>query len=86
MVELKPLVAGIARNDNTRLAALLARAHLAMIRGFPHIAVNPNSKVIFATAVGLVLFENNEAQILSEKSAPISLQLFEDRAAPRKKA
>ena len=58
MVEFKPLLAGMARNDNTRLAALLARAHLAMIRGFPHIATNPNSKMIFATAVGLVLFEN----------------------------
>ena len=46
---------------------------LGMIRGFPHIAANPNSKVIFATAVW-----SNLAQILSEKSAPISLQLLED--------
>jgi hypothetical protein len=58
MVKVKPLVAGMARNDNTRLAALLARAHLAMIRGFSHIVANPNSKVIFATAVGPVSFEN----------------------------
>src|SRR5580693_9340324 len=47
---------GIARR--TDMECKLTRAHVAMIRGFPHIAANPNSKVIFATAVGLVSFKN----------------------------